>query len=234
MSLFNPGPTISVPSGESLAIYRRVKISTSGKAYYADATDTTGFGIAMRPTDTTVPGKDIATVQMQFAGVSPAVASEAISAAALVAAADDGKVKAAAANGANAIGVALGAATGDDSRFSVLYFSARPAATTPQVITEASASGAITIQQGIVKITKAGVAALTLAAPTAAQEGTRLTVISNTANAHTITATGLIDDGVTGGSKTTATFAAFAGASITLVAINLKWSVEAKNAVTLS
>lgn len=97
-----------------------------------------------------------------------------------------------------------------------------------------SADGAITIATSLLKITKAGVAALTLAAPTAAQEGTRLDIISNTANAHTITATSLIDDGVTGGSKTTATFAAFAGAAISLVAINLKWSVLAKNAVTIT
>lgn len=102
------------------------------------------------------------------------------------------------------------------------------------VPTVASASGALTIQAGSVYVTKAGVAALTLAAPTAAQAGTRITIISNTANAHTLTAAGLIDDGVTGGSKTTATFAAFAGASIILEAYGLKWNVISKNAVTIT
>lgn len=102
------------------------------------------------------------------------------------------------------------------------------------VVTSASADGALTIADGVVKVTKAGVCAMTLAAPTAAQEGTVIRVVSNTANAHTLTATGLIDDGVVGGSKNLATFAAFAGASIMLVAINLKWSVLSKNAVTIS
>ena len=75
---------------------------------------------------------------------------------------------------------------------------------------------------------------MTLAAPTVAQEGLILTVVSQTANAHTITATGLLDDGVTGGSKTTATFAAFAGAAVTLMASNLKWAVISVKAVTIS
>ena len=106
--------------------------------------------------------------------------------------------------------------------------------TASPVVTTASANGALTIADGVVKVTKAGVCAMTLAAPTAAQEGTIMRIVSNTANAHTLTATGLLDDGVTGGSKNVATFAAFAGASITLVAINLKWSVLALNAVTVA
>jgi hypothetical protein len=95
-------------------------------------------------------------------------------------------------------------------------------------------ASAIAIQSGVVKVTAAGVAAMTLAAPTAAQEGTEITITSFSANAHTITATGLINDGVTGGSKTTATFAAFAGASLTLLAIGLKWSVKSSTAVVIS
>lgn len=102
------------------------------------------------------------------------------------------------------------------------------------VVTTISGDGAITIAEGIVKLTKGSAAAITLAAPTAAQEGTTIRVISNSAFAHVITATGLLDDGVTGGSKNTATFGAFAGASIELVAINLKWSVLAKNVVTVA
>lgn len=101
-------------------------------------------------------------------------------------------------------------------------------------ITTLSADGAIAIVSQTAKITKAGVAALTLAAPTAGQEGTHITVISDSANAHVITATGLINDGVTGGAKNTATFAAFAGAAIELVAINLKWAIVSKNVVTVA
>jgi hypothetical protein len=103
------------------------------------------------------------------------------------------------------------------------------------VVTNVSASGAITIAAGIVAITKSSaVAVLTLAAPSADQEGIVIIVTSRTDKAHTITATGLLQDGVTGGAKDTATFAAFAGASITLAAINLTWHVVSLNAVTIS
>lgn len=101
-------------------------------------------------------------------------------------------------------------------------------------VVAATANGALAVAQSVVVVTKAGVCAMTLAAPTEAQAGTSITVVSRTAYAHTITATSLIDDGVTGGSKTTATFAAFAGASITLIAYGLKWNVLALNAVTIS
>ena len=100
--------------------------------------------------------------------------------------------------------------------------------------TAMAANGAATIAAGTVIFTKAGVLAATLAAPTAGQAGTRMTFVAGTANAHTITATALLDDGVTGGSKTTATFAAFVGASLTLEAYNLKWVVVANNNVTIS
>lgn len=58
--------------------------------------------------------------------------------------------------------------------------------------------------------------------------------VAGTANAHTLTATGLIDDGVDGGSKNLATFAAFVGASLTLEAYNLKWVVVANNNVAIT
>lgn len=98
-----------------------------------------------------------------------------------------------------------------------------------------SSSGAISIvtQTGI--ITKTGsLAAMTLAAPTTAQNGTKLRITSTTAFAHTITATSLINDGVTGVPHTTATFAAFAGASIELEAYAGLWQLISKNAVTIS
>lgn len=100
--------------------------------------------------------------------------------------------------------------------------------------TAITADGAITIANRRYVITKAGVAALTLAAPSAPQAGTTIEIIKGTANAHVITATGLLDDGVTGGSKNTATFAAFVGANITLVAYNLKWVAMPSRAVTIA
>lgn len=82
-------------------------------------------------------------------------------------------------------------------------------------------------------ITKAGVAVLTLAAPTATVDDSKVIVItSNTANAHTLTATGLFQTGTA--TVNLATFAAFAGASITLMAYQGKWNVISVNAVVLS
>jgi hypothetical protein len=107
--------------------------------------------------------------------------------------------------------------------------------TAKKVVTAIAASGAITIAEGIVVITKSSaIAVLTLAAPSAGQAGTVIQITSRTDKAHTITATSLINDGVTGGAKTTVTFAAFAGASITLVADNLLWNVLSLNACVIS
>lgn len=93
---------------------------------------------------------------------------------------------------------------------------------------------ALTKTNGVKVLTKASAGAYTLAAPTAAEAGSVIQVINGTAAAHTITATGLIDDGVTGGSKTTVTFAAFIGSSITLLAYNLKWTVLSINAAPVT
>jgi hypothetical protein len=98
----------------------------------------------------------------------------------------------------------------------------------------AAADGALPLVAGTVLVTKAGVCAMTLAAPAAANDGQRITVISTTANAHTLTATNLLEDGITGGAKDLATFAAFAGASIELEAYAAKWYVVSKNVVTIT
>lgn len=82
-------------------------------------------------------------------------------------------------------------------------------------------------------ITKAGVAALTLAAPTAgADDGLYLMFISSTANQHTITATGLYEDGA--GHVNLATFPANIGGCLELMAYNGKWYVLAALNVTMS
>lgn len=93
-------------------------------------------------------------------------------------------------------------------------------------------NGALNAAGGVAYLTKAGIGAYTLAAP--AYSGAVIEIISRTANAHVVTATGLIDDGVTGGAKGTMTFAAFAGASIRLRAQGGFWNVAAKNVVTVS
>lgn len=93
-----------------------------------------------------------------------------------------------------------------------------------------TADGAIAVQPGIVFITKGSAAALTLAAPSN-QDGLQLTIVSTTSFAHTITATNLVWDGTTG-VNTTGTFAAFAGASVTLMAKGTLWYVVSANLVT--
>ena len=100
-----------------------------------------------------------------------------------------------------------------------------------------TASGAVSVVGATNFITKAGVAALTLAAPVAGstgtgQDGTIITFLSTTAYAHTITATGLLQTG--SASVNVATFAAYAGASLTLVAYNGKWIVLSAVGITFS
>jgi len=82
-------------------------------------------------------------------------------------------------------------------------------------------------------ITKASMEANTLAAPTVGtSDGVTIIVTSNTAFAHTITATGLLQTGAA--TVNVATFAANAGASVTLMAYQGKWNVISQNAVTFS
>ena len=79
----------------------------------------------------------------------------------------------------------------------------------------------------------AGVDAMTLAAPTVGtDDGLSISVYSDTTNAHTITATSLLANGTA--LKTTATFAAFRGAGVTLRAFNGVWQVIGNTAVTLT
>jgi len=82
-------------------------------------------------------------------------------------------------------------------------------------------------------VNKAGVAALTLAAPTAGtDDGLEIVLTSSTANAHTLTATGLLQTGTA--SVNLATFAAQPGAGLTLMAFNGKWNVLASVGITFS
>ena len=82
-------------------------------------------------------------------------------------------------------------------------------------------------------VTKAGVDAMTLAAPTAGtDDGITITISSNTANAHTLTATGLLQTGTA--SVNVATFAAQKGAGLTLQAFQGKWMVMSAVGITFS
>jgi hypothetical protein len=82
-------------------------------------------------------------------------------------------------------------------------------------------------------VTKAGVDAMTLAAPTSGDDDNLIIVIgSNTGYAHTLTATGLLHSGAAG--TDVATFAAFAGAGLALRAYQGKWNVLWSNGITFS
>jgi hypothetical protein len=96
--------------------------------------------------------------------------------------------------------------------------------------TAAAADGAIAVKTGLVAVTKAGVAALTLAAPTATtDDGKVLTVISTTANAHTITTPAGKLNGLH-----IATFGGAIGDSVTLVAYQGVWYTRATRNVVIS
>ncbi len=80
-------------------------------------------------------------------------------------------------------------------------------------------------------ITKGSIAAFTLAAPTAgADDGLQIEIISSTAFAHVLTATGLLVDGA--GHVNTATFPAAGGGCVDLVAYNGKWYVQNSQNIT--
>ena len=103
----------------------------------------------------------------------------------------------------------------------------------------AAASGAITQKSGTVVITKAGVAALTLADPTSGapsaggDDGKRLTFISATANAHTLDNSAGSGFNAGGAASDVGTFGGAKGDNITLIAYAGKWYVESKTNVTL-
>lgn len=105
----------------------------------------------------------------------------------------------------------------------------------PALLTaKVQAAGAIPAHAtGNFKVTAGSAQAMTLAAPVATTEdGNRITVRSTSAFAHTITATGLLQTG--SANVNVATFAAFAGAGLTLEAFNGKWMVVDSVGVTFT
>ena len=97
------------------------------------------------------------------------------------------------------------------------------------------ATDAITVANGAVVLARAGnVDAATLALPSAAQNGMEMIITTGTDYAHTITfASNGVKDGTTGNHQT-ATFAAFAGASLHIVAYNQLWHRIGGNLCTLT
>lgn len=83
-------------------------------------------------------------------------------------------------------------------------------------------NGAITIKDGFVVLTKAGVAAMTLADPVAVtDDGKELTVVALTANAHTVTIAGGLSGA--GASADVGTFGGAVGDRFSVFAYNGKW-----------
>lgn len=97
----------------------------------------------------------------------------------------------------------------------------------------ASANGAITIKHGTVFLTKAGVAAMTLADPTATtDDGKVLRIVAVTANAHTVTNTTGINGA--GASGDVGTFGGAKGDCIELIAYQGVWYTLNSRNVTLA
>ncbi len=104
------------------------------------------------------------------------------------------------------------------------------AAVPPALLT---ASGAIPVVSASYVITAGAAIALTLAAPVAGtQDGITISIRSTTGFAHTLTATGLLETGTA--ATSIATFAAFAGAGLSLRAYQGKWIVESAVTVTFT
>jgi hypothetical protein len=223
MSQYNPQPIHHDVAAGAVGQFLRVK--TPGAVAVAGALDQS-FGTAF---EASFAAGEIPIILKNAQGSQKMVAAGAITEGANVYGAASGKISAVA-NG-NLEGIAKEAAAADGDVIEVQPFST----VNVNGITLASANGAIALVPGTVVITKTGsLAAMTLAAPTAAQNGLILRITSSTAFAHTVTATGLFDDGVTGGSKTTATFAAFAGASMAVMAYEGKWHTLSLKAVTVA
>lgn len=130
-------------------------------------------------------------------------------------------------------------ATGLDADKTVRVYIDPQSAALPAIALLAGATDAIDPHTaGNYVITKAGVDAMTLAAPTAGaisaggDDGKIIELSSNTANAHTLTATGLFECGTA--SVNLATFAAQKGAGLRLMAYAGKWIVKSSVGITFS
>lgn len=101
-----------------------------------------------------------------------------------------------------------------------------------QVTYSVSGAIAVPVKDTTARIDKGGVAVMTLAAPGKDQDGLRLTVTSTTAQAHTVTATGLFSTGTA--SVNLATFAASKGSGFMVEAQQGLWNVISSPGITFS
>lgn len=96
-------------------------------------------------------------------------------------------------------------------------------------VTHYVANGAIPVASGIAGLGSAGALSMTLATPTAAQDGTTITIVAETAHGHkVVTAANKIN-----GADDTVTFAAV-GDTVTVVAVGQIWTVQSISGATLS
>lgn len=96
------------------------------------------------------------------------------------------------------------------------------------------ASGAVIIKPSTVIITKAGVAALTIADPATTDNGCEMAFISSTANAHTLSNAAGSGFNAGGAASDVGTFGGAIGDNIVIVAYGGKWLVKSKVNVTLA
>lgn len=89
-------------------------------------------------------------------------------------------------------------------------------------------------QAQLFQLAYAGATAITLAAPSQAQDGLLVTFTSLVAQAHVITATGLLADGASGSPEDLATWDPYIGASVTFMAQNGLWNVQSLVGVVIS
>ncbi len=102
------------------------------------------------------------------------------------------------------------------------------------------ASGAITQKSGNVFLTKAGVGVMTIANPisgapeSGGDDGKELTIVSTTANAHTVS--NAAGSGFNGGGAASdvGTFGGAIGDGVSLIAYGGKWIVKSKTNVTIA
>jgi hypothetical protein len=102
---------------------------------------------------------------------------------------------------------------------------------TPSVQT-ITGDGAITVQSGVVLLTKGSAAAVTLAAPSS-QDGTVIEITSTTDFAHVVTVTGGLWDG-TATTNTTITFPVVAGGAVRIIAFGTDWYVLSNQGTTIA
>lgn len=213
-----------------------VGLNTSGYGTKMDDTAQIRFqGISAQPQTTIASGGSDGDVKLEV--VQPRYITMDIASAAVtdigrpVYATDDQTASFSPGSFGNLIGYVHSLVSSTSVRIECAWESGRRARKPHQV---ASASGAVVIKESTVVITKAGVAALTIADPAAADDGIEMTFISATAQAHTLSNAAGSGFNAGGAGSDVGTFGGAIGDGITIVAYNTKWLVKDKTNVTLA